>query len=107
MQLVFVEVKTTCPNLEEASSLAKNAVELGLCACAHLNPIKSFFTWQNSVINADEVEVMFKTTLDGVEALRKLVHKDHSYDLPAFYVVPVIDSEQKYAQWVIENSLPR
>ena len=101
---MFIEVSTTCGNREEARGIAKLAVERKLCACVHIKEIESFYSWQNSVHNDIEFKLTFKTIDARYKDIEALIKSEHSYDLPAIYSTPVLDSSDEYLEWIITNS---
>lgn len=101
---MWIEVSTTCGNREEALAIAKLAVERKLCACAHIREIESFYSWQNAVHNDIEFKVTFKTINTRYKDIESLIKSEHSYDLPAIYSTPVLDSSEEYHEWIIANS---
>jgi len=57
-----IVVMTTTDSLDEARSIAASLVERKLAACAQISSIQSYYAWQGSVQNDDEVRVLVKTT---------------------------------------------
>jgi periplasmic divalent cation tolerance protein len=96
----LVEVHTSCGHDDEATRLASLAVEAGLCAAAHVWPIRSVYRWQGEVHSGVEYRVTFKTVADAVDGLWALVEAEHSYELPAFYVTPVVGGSPEYLGWM-------
>jgi periplasmic divalent cation tolerance protein len=95
-----VEVHTSCGHDDEATTLASLAVEAGLCAAAHVWPIRSVYRWQGEVHSGVEYRVTFKTVAEAVDGLWALVEAEHSYELPAFFVTPVIGGSPEYLEWM-------
>lgn len=100
----FVEAKTTCGDEDEALRIARMAVESNLCACSHVNNVRSFYHWDGRVVADTEFEVIFKTTMDSITALKSMVDAEHSYDLPSFCVTSTLLSSADYLAWVETNS---
>lgn len=79
----MLHLTTTCPDLETARSLAADALEARLAACANITPgVLSLFHWDGAVQEEEEVQVTFKTTPARLDDLVALIEADHPYDLP-------------------------
>lgn len=104
---MLIEINTTCGSQAEAQKIAKMAVSGGLCACVHISKIESFYSWDNEVQNDTEFKLTFKTIESRYSDIAALIKKEHSYDLPAIYTIPVTNSSNEYSIWVINNSMKR
>lgn len=99
-----VLVYMTAPSQEVALTLARSAVEARLAACGNLIPqVRSVYRWQGEICDDPEVLVLFKTTADGLEALRAHLVAAHPYDCPEVIAVPVVAGHAPYLAWVHEN----
>jgi periplasmic divalent cation tolerance protein len=97
----LVIVQTNCGSDAEARTIGRAAVEAGLAACANIHgPITSVYRWQGEIAEEPEWVVYLKTTDTAVEALEALVKERHSYDLPAFLVLPITGGERHYSAWL-------
>ena len=92
---------TTVPGDFDAAKLARNLVESGVAACVTCLPgVRSVYTW-DGVVNEDaEQQLLMKTSRDRVQDLWTSLKAAHPYDVPEFVVVPVIDGNPAYLQWV-------
>lgn len=98
MPLVFI--MTTTDNKEIADKLAKEMVGQKLAACVQIEPIKSFYRWQEMICEDEEFRLMIKTTTSKSEAVKAYLQANHNYNLPEYVVVPVMESSAAYQQWV-------
>lgn len=97
-----VIVQTNCGSDAEARAIGRAAVDAGLAACANIHgPITAIYRWQGAIAEDPEWVVYLKTTDAAVEALEHLVKERHSYDLPAFLVLPIGGGEQHYLAWLV------
>lgn len=100
-----VRVETTTDSREEALALASSAIEGRLAACAQVNgPITSVYRWQGAIENDEEWLVVLKTARDRVSDLVARLRSDHSYDVPEIIVVPVVDGNPAYLDWLHEET---
>ena len=96
-----VIVQTNCGSAAEAETIARAAVEAGLVACANIHgPIASIYRWQGEIAEEPEWVVYLKTTEAAIAALETLVEEHHSYDLPAFLVLPISGGGARYLAWL-------
>lgn len=101
---MMLHVTTTCPDLECARNLARQALEARLVACANLQPgVVSLFHWQGRIEAEPEVQLVFKTT----EALRPelvaLIEAQHPYDLPVITWEPVASTDVA-TEWLLAET---
>ena len=101
----FAIVLVTAPDLQIARALAKAALLARLIACANLVPkIESHYRWQGKIESSKEVLLILKTQKSKLAALEKLVLAKHPYDTPEFLVMPVSAGNEKYLDWLAQNS---
>ena len=88
----------------EAQAIVRAMVEEGLAACVNiLQPCRSIYRWEGAIETASEVPALFKTTLDGSDALIAAIVERHSYAVPAVVVWPIAKLAEGYAAWVEES----
>ena len=98
-------VVTTLDDLDRAKQLARRLVELRLAACVNLvEHVHSVYRWQRKVEDADEVLLIIKTSVERIPALKETVVQLHSYEVPEFIVLPVIDGSEAYLAWLLAAS---
>ena len=73
---------TTEADRERAEALASALVERRLAACVSLMPIRSCYRWNGGVERAEEVQLLIKTSPEGLAPLRQALDTLHSYDTP-------------------------
>ena len=61
---------------------------------------QSVYRWEGAIEQARERQLIVKTTLDMVDALRRRVGDLHPYDTPEFLVLRVAGGEERYLAWV-------
>ena len=88
----------------EAQAIGRAMVEQRLAACVNiLQPCRSIYRWEGAIESASEVPALFKTTLDGADALIAAITERHSYAVPAIAVWPIAELPESYASWVAGN----
>lgn len=96
-------VLTTLPDAATAQRIARSLVEAGHAACVSIGaPVRSIYTWQGAIEEADEVPLAIKTTVAAYDALESALRALHPYDLPEIVALPVDRGLPAYLQWVGE-----
>jgi periplasmic divalent cation tolerance protein len=97
----MLEVHVNFGSAEEASRVAREAVEKRLAACANIHaPIRSFYWWEQEVRAEEEVPVVFKTSEIRVHALMDFLARAHSYDTPGIVVHRPMTANARYLAWI-------
>ncbi|MCP3875448.1 MAG: divalent-cation tolerance protein CutA [Desulfobacteraceae bacterium] len=97
-------ILTTCPNDDEANSLASKLIKEKLAACVQLTPIKSYYSWKNEQHIDPEIKLLIKTRTKLYESVEQLIKKSHSYDVPQIVQIPINDGSDQYLDWIDENT---
>lgn len=98
---------TTCPDLATATRIAETLVAERLVACASLLPgVRSVYRWEGRVERADEVQLLLKTTADGLQALEARLGALHPYALPELVALEAAGGSAAYLAWVEEQVSP-
>ena len=72
-----------------------------MAACVSVIPqIRSFYRWKGEIENAEEWQLVIKTSRAKFDALRTVFETDHAYDLPELLALPVIDGSPNYLAWL-------
>jgi periplasmic divalent cation tolerance protein len=104
-----VLVLTTWPTDREVESFARTLIDESLAACVNVLPsMTSIYRWQGNVEQADERQLVIKTSPGRIDALRHRLHALHPYDVPEFLVIDVAGGADSYLKWIAESttSLP-
>ncbi|MBT3181269.1 MAG: divalent-cation tolerance protein CutA [Deltaproteobacteria bacterium] len=102
--MVEAIVAMTTTNTErEAKKLAALFVSEKVAACVQIIPkIQSVYEWEGEIHNDQEYLLLIKTRENLVRKLRRAIEKHHSYEVPEFLVLPVVDSSQDYMEWMCD-----
>ncbi len=94
-------VVTTWPDAEKARAAVRTLVEERLAACGNLVPgVESIYRWEGNVETAQEVIVIFKTTIGRYPQLETRIKALHSYAVPEIVSLRVTDGLPAYLRWV-------
>ena len=104
----YVIVLTTLPaDGEIAAAFARALVEDRVAACVNvLGEMQSVYAWEGTVEEERERQVVIKTCRDRLLSLWDRVKELHSYEVPEFVVLPVIDGNDAYLRWIHDSTRP-
>lgn len=93
-------VLTTLENRETAKSLAKTLVEEQLAACVTEFPVVSRYRWKGELEESAEIQLLMKTSAEGVQRLVDRLESLHPYDTPEILVMKDVQASKAYGDWV-------
>jgi periplasmic divalent cation tolerance protein len=100
----IVVVLTTVPTAELGHTIARALVEQRLAACVNLlGPMDSTYRWKGAVEQATERQLVIKSVRSLVPALRARIGELHSYEMPEFIVIDVVDGSPAYLEWIVSS----
>ena len=92
---------STASSAEEAEKIARALVNEHLAACVNVVPsIRSFYRWQGKIEDSAEFLLVIKSSRERFDALRTLLEKLHSYEVPEVVAIPVVDGARNYLNWM-------
>ena len=96
-----VIVLTTLGAADDATELARTLVNERLAACVNVLPVMtSTYRWQGKVEQAQERQVVIKTSAGRLSDLELRLQALHPYDVPEFLVIRVEGGSTEYLEWV-------
>jgi periplasmic divalent cation tolerance protein len=108
MNIPVVLILTTLPNADAAAALAQQALDARLTACVtELGGVRSRYRWQGKMEVAEEIQLLFKTSLAQSAELARFIESNHPYDTPELLSWQA-DASPAYGQWItaeIQRSL--
>ena len=100
-----VLVLTTFPLAADMANLARTLISERLAACVTVTaPVKSPYRGKEAVEEADERQVVIKTTAERVEDLELRLRELHSYEVPEFVVLEISQGSDTYLKWIQESA---
>ena len=86
---------------KEAKKIAAKLLETRLIACANIMPPhKAIYEWDDKIKEDKEVLMLAKSTSDKFEAIKLLVEKLHSYELPCILSIDISDGNPEFLNWI-------
>ncbi len=100
-----VVVWTTIGRAADGRGMASILVNERLAACVNVLPeMESIYRWKGQVETDYERQLVMKTTVARVAALRARVNELHDYDVPEFIVMPIAGGSEAYLNWIREST---
>jgi len=98
-------VMTNCPDHDIADRIAHALVEGGLAACVNRLPsVRSIYRWQGVLEEAEEVQLLIKTTAARYVEVEAAIRALHPYELPEIVGWPATAGLAGYLDWVTEET---
>ena len=103
-----IVVLTTCATAEEAEKIARELVSKKLAACVNMLPsVRSIYRWKGEVEEAQETQLVIKSSRGLFDAIRAEIEKLHSYELAEVIALPIVDGSDGYLEWLGQELLER
>jgi uncharacterized protein involved in tolerance to divalent cations len=100
-----VVVWTTIGRTADGRGMASILVNERLAACVNVLPeMESIYRWKGQVETDFERQLIMKTTVARVAALRARVSELHDYDVPEFIVMPIAGGSDAYLNLIREST---
>jgi periplasmic divalent cation tolerance protein len=101
----YCVVLVTCASDREARRIARAVVEKRMAACVSILPgsVNSVYRWKGKVESARERLLIIKTSRKSLAKLQVAVERLHSYDVPEFIALPVVEGSPNYLAWLGES----
>ena len=93
-------VLTTEADQIKAGELAEQLIKRRLAACITLMPVQSIYRWQGEIERSEEVQLLIKTSSQGLEELLAALEALHSYDTPEILHMAV-QAGDAYGAWAL------
>jgi len=98
-------VNTTTDTKENADTISKTLLERQLVACAQCTTTQSSYRWQGKIIESDEILLQMKTKKSLFEHIKKEIESIHTYDVPEIIMIPLLDANEFYLQWIEKETI--
>lgn len=101
----FIEIHWTSGSLDEARKISRYLVQERLVACAQIVPwIESIYMWNNQIETTQESKITFKTRLENYEAIKEVIQKNTSYEIPEITYMIMDGGNESYLNWLTEST---
>lgn len=97
-------VFSTAP-ADEAETLALKLLQERLAACVNLVPgVSALYWWEGQIERSAETLLILKTPASKINALRRRLRDLHSYSVPEFLALQVLEVNPAYATWAAKET---
>lgn len=101
------EVVITAPETEWLELFCQHLLADRLCAAVHIfSPIKSTYWWKGEMCHASEVRASLHTRVSLVSRIIERTEREHPYEVPCVAVLPIVDGNPAYLEWVAGETVP-
>jgi periplasmic divalent cation tolerance protein len=101
----LIQVSTTVAKRQDATKIAKSALEEKLAACVQvIGPIGSTYWWKGKMEDAEEWLCLMKTRKQLYPKLEKRIKAIHPYEEPEIIALPIVDGSAGYLRWIEEET---
>ncbi|MCB1111988.1 MAG: divalent-cation tolerance protein CutA [Chlamydiales bacterium] len=99
----FIEIHWTSGSIDEARRVCRYLVQERYVACAQIIPwIESIYMWNNQLETGQESKVVMKTRHGNFDAIKELIKKNSTYEVPEIIYVTINGGNTEYLDWVAE-----
>lgn len=99
-----IVIQCTASSKDEAQRIARALLEAKLAACVSLvGGVESHYWWKGAIESSNEVLLLIKTTRERFDAVREMILKHHTYEVPEILALPVVTGHEPYLRWLEES----
>ncbi|NOR85856.1 divalent cation tolerance protein CutA [archaeon] len=107
METDYFICMTTVNSEKEANTIKNIVLSKKLTACVNIiSGVTSAYHWRGSIKEEKESIMIFKTKKYLLEKLKHEVLVVHSYEIPEFIVMPIVDGGLHFFSWMDRELLP-
>jgi periplasmic divalent cation tolerance protein len=101
IRLIYV----TTGSAAEGRNIGKKLVSERLVACVNMmENMQSIYWWKGTMEEEREVVLIAKTTAALVPQVVERVKSMHSYDCPCVVSLPILEGNQPFLDWIVEET---
>ena len=97
----FIEIHWTTGSLDEARRIARYLVQERLISAAQIIPwLESIYMWNNHLETAQESKIIMKTRYENYNAIKTIIEKNCTYEVPEVTFVRMDGGNEAYLDWL-------
>ncbi|MBI5273635.1 MAG: divalent-cation tolerance protein CutA [Chlamydiales bacterium] len=97
----FIQIETTCNDLDKAKKMASLIIEGKLAACIHIiKDIESIYYWDNQICKDRENKILIKTTDSCFEKISSIIKGHCGYEIPEIIAIEIVHIDKQYGDWL-------
>lgn len=100
----YIEIKTTCPNMDTTEKIANSLVANKLVSCVNIQKFeKSIYLWNWKIEKKEEYLLTMKTRWRFFKKIEKIIKELHTYTTPEIIAIPIIKWNEEYLRWIDQS----
>ncbi len=99
----MISIYVTCKDKNEAEKISKILLQKKVIACSNIFPVSSLYNWKGKLNKENEFAMILKTKKSKLNEAKKLIKKNHSYDIPCICSWQE-QADKKYENWINEET---
>lgn len=108
METDFIIILVTCVSKKEAENIVNALLKKRLIACGNIiSGVESKFWWSGRIDKAKEILILLKARKKDFKKIGKEIKRIHSYEVPEVIAIPIISGNEKYLDWLKEETCAR
>mgnify|MGYP006309252013 CR=1 FL=1 len=103
--MTFCVIFVTVPDADVGERIARTLVAERLAACANRLPgVRSTYTWQGKIENADEELLLIKSRCEDFARVEARVRELHPYEVPEIIATSILAGSPPYLAWMQDST---
>ena len=99
-------IATTIDTKKNAMLVIDSILSESLSPCVQLiDKVQSFYKWRGNIEENSEFLILIKCFSDNEEAIKEIILKKHTYEVPEIIISDFDILNSDYANWFADNSI--
>ena len=103
----MIIVRTYCDREEIADKIINSLLEKKLVAGSQMVEVTSQYWWNKEIRKKREFQLSFRSTYDLFPRVKEEILKLHSYRVPEISCTEILDGNQEFFNWILEETKKR
>ena len=105
-KFMYKIITTTIDTKKNAMLLIDSILSESLSPCVQLmDKVQSFYKWRGNIEENSEFLILIKCFSDNEEAIKEIILKKHTYEVPEIIISDFDILNSDYANWFADNSI--
>ena len=105
-KFMYKIIATTIDTKKNAMLVIDSILSESLSPCVQLiDKVQSFYKWRGNIEENSEFLILIKCFSDNEEAIKEIILKKHTYEVPEIIISDFDILNSDYANWFADNSI--
>ena len=105
-KFMYKIITTTIDTKKNAMLLIDSILSESLSPCVQLiDKVQSFYKWRGNIEENSEFLILIKCFSDNEQAIKEIILKKHTYEVPEIIISDFDILNSDYANWFADNSI--